>query len=96
MITVEFAGTSLIATPRGLIAQALADEETVLEANLSVQDIMRLRQTNVHDDTWWGLGLRQPKAYLALQQDYVGLNRNLAEEIAQRMSQTTPSSTTLQ
>lgn len=92
-ITVEFAGTSLIATPQGLLAQAPADEAAVLEATLPMQDILALRQASDADDTWQGLALRQPLAYADLKQDYVGLNRNLAEEIALRMRQITTSAT---
>ncbi|NHZ64117.1 carbon-nitrogen hydrolase family protein [Massilia genomosp. 1] len=89
-ITVEFAGTSLIATPQGLLAQAPPDAAAVLEATLSGEAILALREANAHDDTWMGLGLRQPQAYGALEQDYVGLNRDLGAEISLRMRQITP------
>ncbi|NVD98812.1 carbon-nitrogen hydrolase family protein [Massilia sp. BJB1822] len=90
-ITVEFAGTSLIATPQGLLAQAPPDAAAVLEATLSNEAILELRAANAADDTWKGLGLRQPQSYGALTEDYVGLNRDLAAEISLRMRQTTPS-----
>lgn len=92
-ITVEFAGTSLIATPQGLLSQAPPDAAAVLEATLSHEAILALRAENTADDTWQGLGLRQPAAYGALMDEYVGLNRDLAAEISLRMRQTTPSAT---
>lgn len=94
MITVEFAGTSLIVTPDGLVAEGPADRECVLEADLSTERPLALRRPNDQDDGWISLGARRPAAYGGILDEYVGLNRDLAVEIAERMRQTRPQSAT--
>ncbi|MFG6447787.1 carbon-nitrogen hydrolase family protein [Roseateles sp. BYS180W] len=93
-ITVEFAGTSLVAAPQGLLVQAPPDVETALYAQLQTEAVLELRQPSTEHEYWQGVSLRAPQAYGALLQDYVGLTRDLRAEIAQRMRQTTPASGT--
>jgi predicted amidohydrolase len=88
-ITVAFAGTSLVATPSGLLAQGSADSADGLVVELSPDAVRGLREPSLDDDTWRSLGLRRPAAYAPLLENFVGLGRDLVAETKASIEQTT-------
>jgi N-carbamoylputrescine amidase len=92
-IRVSFAGTSLIATPTGLVAQGSADGPDQLVVELSAHEVLALRERRTDDDTWRSLGLRRPGAYAGLLEPCVGLGRDLVAETRISMAQTTATQT---
>ncbi|ACA86293.1 carbon-nitrogen hydrolase family protein [Shewanella woodyi] len=87
-ITVSFAGTSIIATPEGIIAKAPDNEASTLVAHLSIENILKLRAPTYNDDTWKNLLSRAPFSYKKLNEDYVGLGRDLVAETKKSIQQT--------
>lgn len=88
-IQVEFAGSSLVATPAGIVAQASMDSEDRMIVELSESEVRSLRERAADDDTWQSLALRRPRAYGGLREGFVGLGRDLVGETRASMEQTT-------
>lgn len=72
LVEIHFAGTSLVATPEGVIAQAGSDKPEVLVVDLEAPE--------PGDATRWR-ELRRPDAYRPLLRPYSGANRDLAAEL---------------
>ncbi|MCP3098097.1 carbon-nitrogen hydrolase family protein [Myxococcus sp. K15C18031901] len=90
-IRVAFAGTSLAASPLGLLARGAEDRSDSLVVDLSAEHVLSLRERRADDDTWQGLGLRRPEAYGGVLEGFVGQGRDLVAETRTSMSQTTAS-----
>jgi N-carbamoylputrescine amidase len=75
LVEVSFAGTSLVTTPEGVIAQAGTDEPGVLVTELGAGS-----ESAAGDGRRW-MSMRRPDAYRALLNDYVGAQRDLAAEL---------------
>lgn len=72
LVEIHFAGTSLVALPEGVIAQAGSDKPEVL--------VVDIDEPPAGDGHRWQQ-LRRPDAYERLLTPYVGVNRDLAEEL---------------
>lgn len=77
-VEIHFTGTSLVATPGGVAAQAPSDREDVLVVDLGRRS--EATASASRDGRRWR-GLRRPDAYGALLGGYVGAKRDLAAEL---------------
>ncbi|WP_433303909.1 carbon-nitrogen hydrolase family protein [Actinoplanes sp. CA-030573] len=77
LVEIHFAGTSLVATPEGVIAQAGSDKPEVL--------VVDIEEPAPGDGRRWQR-LRRPEAYRPLLGPYVGANRDLAAELRASLS----------
>lgn len=87
-ITVSFAGTSLAATPKGILAKAPSDDASTEIVNISPKEIEELRIPSKTDDSWQSLILRNPNAYRYLLQNYADMGRDLVAETQTSIQQT--------
>jgi predicted amidohydrolase len=77
LVEIHFAGTSLVATPQGVIAQAGSDKPQVL--------VVDVDEPAPGDGQRWRR-LRRPEAYQTLLDPYVGVDRDLAAELRASLS----------
>ena len=77
LVEINFSGTSLVATPRGVVARASDDAPEIL-----IVDLGAAEPADDLDGDWhrWR-ELRRPEAYDAIMGDYVGAQRDLAAEL---------------
>ncbi|KUN04780.1 hypothetical protein AQI95_17980 [Streptomyces yokosukanensis] len=82
-VEIHFTGTSLVATPGGVVAQAGSDRQEVLVVDLG----RKSEQTGSasRDGRLWH-EMRRPKAYGALLGAYAGADRDLAAELRSTMT----------
>ncbi len=90
-VHVEFAGTSIIASPQGVLEQGSADREECLVVDLSDDEINELGQERANSLAWQSLLPRTPEAYSGLLKDYIGKDRDLVAELKGTTSTSTDS-----
>ncbi|QDQ15154.1 carbon-nitrogen hydrolase family protein [Streptomyces spectabilis] len=84
LVEIHFAGTSLVTTPGGIVAQAGSDEPEVLVVDLDTPADGTVPPGG--DGRRWQ-ELRRPGAYGALLKPYVGARRDLAAELRSTMAE---------
>ncbi len=77
LVEINFSGTSLVATPEGVIARAGDDRPEILTADLGTA----LACEDPDGDWRLWRDLRRPAAYGAIMEQYVGAERDLAAEL---------------
>ncbi|MET9665565.1 carbon-nitrogen hydrolase family protein [Streptomyces sp. NPDC006475] len=79
VVQIHFAGTSLVVSPEGVMAQAGSARPQILHADLAPPP--------EHNDGRHWLGMRRPKAYTPLLGEYAGMSRDLAEELRSNLAE---------
>jgi N-carbamoylputrescine amidase len=86
-IRVEFAGTSLIASPRGILAEGSISDADYLCVDISNNELDALGKQRKDTNAWMSLHARQPDSYSSLQSDYVNKKVDISEDIKNRTNQ---------